>query len=92
MRKCLACGVEKDASVKEGYPYPDDGLIHDPIDPFMVIDCKPRGNPATEWREVTVCHHCFHKLDADMWISDHCWRALNPTVPFEELPKRAVKP
>lgn len=87
-QKCLACGVEKDASIKEAYPYPEDGLIEDPIDPFMTIDCQgPHVNDVTDWRVVSICHHCFHKLDVDMWISDACWRSLNPVTPFEKLPK-----
>ena len=87
-QRCLACGVEKDASVKEVYPYPEDGLIDEPIDPFMIVDCQgPRFSEATDWRVVTVCHHCFHRLDMDMWISEGCWRSLNPVTPFEKLPK-----
>src|SRR5436189_6191852 len=35
IQKCLACGVEKDASIKEVYPYPEDRFIDEPIDPFM---------------------------------------------------------
>jgi len=86
--KCLACGIEKDSSVKEIYPYLEDGLIDDPIDPFMTLDCQgPRVSDVTDWRVVTVCHHCFHKLDPDMWISDDGWRSLNPVTPFEQLPK-----
>jgi len=88
-QKCLACGVEKETSAKEIYPYPDDGIIDDrPIEPFMSIDCQgPRVGDVTDWRVVTVCHDCFHKLDADMWISDRCWLALNPITPFDRLPK-----
>jgi hypothetical protein len=83
-QRCLACGVEKDTRVKETYPYPDDGIITDePIDPLMTIDCQGTG----DWRVVTVCHACFHKLDVDMWISEDCWRSLNPITPFEHLPK-----
>ena len=83
-QKCLACGVEKDTSAKEVYPYPgEDRFIDEPIDPLITIDCQgTRG-----WRVVTVCHHCFHKLDVDMWISERCWRSLNPITPFEQLPK-----
>jgi len=82
-KRCLACGVEKDDSVKEVYPYPDDGLIDDPIDPFMMIDCQRE----RDWRVVTVCHECFHRLQPDQWISDLCWKSLNPLRSFEELPK-----
>ncbi len=79
---CLACGSAKDTSVKEPYPYPDDGILDDrPIAPLFAIECRGSG-----WRVVIVCHHCIHKLDPDMWISDRCWAALNPVTPFERLP------
>ncbi len=82
--KCLCCGIEKDTEVREFYPYPDDGVVDDePIEPLMTIDCK---GPA-DWRVVTVCHTCFHKLDVDMWISERCCQASNPITPFEELPR-----
>ncbi len=81
-QRCLACGVEKDPSIKEVYPYPDDGIITDPIEPLMAIDCQG----AADWRVVTVCHECFHKLEVDMWISERCWQSLNPITPFEKLP------
>src|SRR5947208_378125 len=82
-RRCLACNVEKDPSAKEIYPYADDGLIDDPIEPFMTIDCQRGG----DWRVVTICHECFHKLQPDLWINDVGWKSLNPITPFEELPK-----
>jgi len=81
-KKCLACGVEKDTSIKEVYPYPDDGIIDEPIEPLMNIDCQ-----GADWRVATVCHECFHKLEPDMWISDRCWLALKPITPFDQLPK-----
>ena len=87
-KRCLACGVEKDISVKEVYPYPEDGLIEDPIDPLSTIDCEgPRIGDVKDWRVVTVCHHCFHRLNPDQWISDKCWASLKPVTPFEQLPK-----
>jgi len=87
-QRCLACGVEKDTSVKEVSPYAEeDGLIDEPIDPLMTIDCQGTG----DWRVVTVCHACFHKLDVDMWISERCWLALKPITPFEQLPKLQTK-
>jgi hypothetical protein len=81
-QKCLACGVEKDTNVKEIYPYPDEGIIDEPIEPLMKIDCQSDSG----WRVVTVCHECFHKLDPDMWISEAGWQALNPKTPFQQLP------
>lgn len=88
-QRCLACGAEKDTSTKEVYPYPDDGIIDDePIEPLMDIDCQgSRIHEVTDWRVVTVCHDCFHKLGVDMWISERCWLSLNPLTPFEQLPK-----
>ena len=88
-QRCLACGVEKDTSVKEVYPYPDDGIIDDePVEPlFSDIHCQGGIGEVSDWRVVTVCHDCFHKLDVDMWISDRCWLGLNPVTPFEQLPK-----
>jgi hypothetical protein len=84
-QRCLACGAEKDRGVKETYPYPDDGIITDEqIEPLMNVDCQGRGD---DWRVVTVCHACFHKLNPDMWINEHGWRSLNPITPFEQLPK-----
>ena len=83
-QRCLACGVEKDTDVKEMYPFPDDGIVSDkPIQPLMTFDCQG----TDDWRVVTMCHLCFHKLSPDMWISEHCWQSLNPVTPFEELPK-----
>ncbi len=82
--RCLACGVEKDTEVKEAYPYPQDGLIDEPIDPLFEIDCQgPNG-----WRKVTVCHECFHKLDPDQWINETEWNSLTPVTPFGKLPKQ----
>jgi hypothetical protein len=88
-QKCQACGVEKDSEIKEIYPYPDDGVIDDqPITPFFDLHCQgPHVADVSDWRVVTVCHNCFHRLEPDMWISDNCWKALNPVIPFEQLPK-----
>jgi hypothetical protein len=86
--RCLACGVEKDRSAFEKYPYPEDGLIDEPIPPLTEIDCQgPRFQDVTDWRVATVCHECFHRLDVDMWISDSCWNRLSPITPFDQLPK-----
>jgi hypothetical protein len=78
----MACGVEKDTESKEVYPYPEDGLVDDPICPIFNLDCQD----GRDWRCVVVCHECFHRLDPDMWISRGCWEALSPITPFEELP------
>jgi hypothetical protein len=80
--KCMACGMEKDPLKKEVYPYPEDGMVDQPVTSLWQLDCQ-----GGDWRWVVVCHHCLHKLAPDMWISDDCWRALNPITPFEKLPK-----
>jgi hypothetical protein len=90
-QRCQACGVEKDTENEEIYPYPDElDRFEDrkPIAPFLSLDCQgPSVDGVTDWRVVTVCHDCFHRLDPDMWISDRCWLSLNPVTPFEQLPK-----
>lgn len=79
---CLACGITKETSHNEIYPYPDDGIVDDePVCPLWVLECR-----GAEWRVAIVCHHCFHKLDPDMWINDRGWAFLNPITPFEKLP------
>lgn len=84
MVKCHGCGVEKDPAVREVYPYPEDNIVTDrPIQPVFHLDCE---SDDEDWRKVTVCHHCLHRLEPDMWISRRCWESLNPVVPFEELP------
>jgi hypothetical protein len=89
---CFGCGVEKDTSTLEFYPYPDeDGITDEPIEPFFILDCQgpiitndPDGY--CEFRMVVVCHTCFHKLEPDMWISKGCWEVINPVIPYEKLP------
>jgi hypothetical protein len=84
---CFGCDVQKDTDVLETSPYADeDGIVDYPIKPLHVIDCEPGLMGASEWKVVVVCHECFHKLDVDMWISENCWKSLNPVVPFEKLP------
>lgn len=38
------------------------------------------------WRAAVACWVCFWKTDPDLWISQTCWEALSPVVPFEKLP------
>lgn len=90
--KCYGCGIDKDLSKDEVYPYPEeDRLTTDPVPPLFVFECQsearePEGGSC--YRAVVVCHECFHKLDPDMWIGEaSCWRPLNPVVPFEKLPE-----
>lgn len=83
--QCQSCGVDKDPNTLEVYPYPEtERLTTSPIRPLLELWCEPSGSK--KWKEVTVCHHCFHRLDPDMWISQHCWESLSPVVPFDALP------
>ncbi len=88
--KCHGCGVEKDETVLEVYPYPEDHITQSkPIKPFMQLDCEgmdANDDDSGVVKSVTVCHNCFHRLQPDMWISQRCWEALNPVVPFDDLP------
>lgn len=82
-QSCLACGVEKDSTIKEVYPWAkEDGIINEPVEPLCYLDCEG----ALDWRVVTVCHACFHRLQPDLWISEDCWLSLNPNTPYERLP------
>jgi len=86
MRRCLACGVEKDMELKEIYPYPDDMITtEEPISPMFDIDCQ-MDKDRSDFRIATVCFHCYHKLEPDMWISQSMWEALNPITPANDLP------
>jgi len=89
--RCFRCGVVKDLNVREVSPYhEDDGLIDESIAPLHVLDCLSDGPDSPEgaggWRIVVVCHECFHRLLPDMWISENCWKAINPWIPFDKLP------
>jgi hypothetical protein len=84
--KCFGCGVKKDTDVLEAYPYPDDGIVDYPIAPLHVLDCQSGNGHTSVWKVVVVCHDCLHRLDPDLWISEDCWRSLNPVVPFDKLP------
>jgi hypothetical protein len=89
MITCHGCGILKDQTILEIYPYPEeDSLCDEPIEPTLELDCCP--NPGSTgdrgWKKVTVCHECFHKLQPDMWISEQCWEKINPTTLFDQLP------
>jgi hypothetical protein len=88
--RCFGCDIEKDLDISEIYPY-EYGLADEPIQPLFVLDCQgPRitndPNGYSEYRMVVVCHACFHILDPDMWISEGCWKAINPKIPYDKLP------
>lgn len=89
---CLGCGVEKDFSQKELYPYADDCLTQrEPIAPLYLLDVQGPSNNEhplgySEYRQTLVCHSCFHRLNPDQWISEECWVQLNPVIPYARLP------
>jgi hypothetical protein len=86
IKKCHGCGAEKNPADLEVYPYPEDErLTEDPIPPLLTVECQP-ADPKSGWRMATVCHHCFHRLDVDMWIGQRCWESLSPVTDFRDLP------
>lgn len=85
--KCHGCGVEKDLTQKEVYPYPEDAIVTDrPVVPLYSLECEPT-DEGGKWKHVMVCHHCFHKLEPDMWISERCWESISPQTAFDALPE-----
>ena len=83
--KCMGCGVCKDLSQLEVYPYhEEDSICDDPITPILEVDCQPYDY--APWKRVLVCHECFHRLSPDLWIHQWGWEKLNPVVPYHELP------
>lgn len=92
--RCFGCDIEKDIDIKEASPFAEeDGLTDKPIPPLQVLDCQGPSIPNDhhnydeyEFRMVVICHTCFHKLSPDMWISENCWKQINPTIPYEKLP------
>lgn len=88
MVKCHVCGIEKDPSVKEFYPYEEDNIVTDrPTSPVCSIDVE--GYDGYD-RRATICNECWHRLcvmDAvDLWLSEKIWETLNPVTPFNQLP------
>ena len=83
-RSCQSCGIEKDDEVLEYYKYDDSIAIDSPVSPLFELSCQPN-DFNSPFRIATVCHECFHKLDPDMWISEACWKKLNPVVEFSKL-------
>jgi hypothetical protein len=94
--KCYGCGIEKDLTKDEIYPWPEDErLTEDPIPPLLMLECQRGlplpGEPCGDFKAVIVCHSCFHKLDPDMWIGEACWRSISPVIPFDNLPPVLLK-
>lgn len=87
MQKCLACGIEKDINSREVYPYKDDCITtEEPVQPLFELECQANIDH-TDFRIVTICHNCFHKVQPDMWMSQGEWESLNPVTNFNDLPK-----
>ncbi len=89
---CFGCGIEKDTNTLELSPWAEqDGLYDGLISPLFVLDCQGDRisndpNRYSEYRQVVVCHYCFHALEPDMWISKSCWENINPKIPYEKCP------
>lgn len=76
---CHACHRDLSGS-NARYPYDEDGITQDRLIPLgMAIDGDGKHRPI-------VCFHCFHCLQPDMWITEECWKALDPKTPWAELP------
>jgi hypothetical protein len=91
--KCNVCGIEKDMNILEKYPWAEEeGITKRPIEPLLNIDCQPGGVGFEEknWKNVTLCHSCWHKLEPDMWTCQEHYKALNPIIPYDELPNLNV--
>jgi hypothetical protein len=87
--KCHGCGVEKDQTVLEVYPWAaEDEMSDEPLPPiFEKYHCQPyEFGKGHQWKSVDMCHACFHKLLPDMWIDRRGWEAINPVTPFDQLP------
>jgi hypothetical protein len=86
--KCFGCGVNKNYDVLEVYPYPEeDRLCDGPIEPLFALEVQPnKVDFDGKWRMTVVCHECFHKIQPDMWIGENCWIAIDPVIPFNDLP------
>jgi len=85
---CLACGIEKDMNIKEMYPYSDDSIdTEEPVSPlFKDFECQS-DTDHSDFRLVTICHKCWHRVQPDMWMSQREWESLNPITNFNDLPK-----
>jgi hypothetical protein len=83
---CHICLCNKDLAIKEVYPYEEDGLIDEPIDPIIKVDVQPEDGDEANWRIAQCCHKCFHDLNVDMWISERCLKVVGSKTPFTELP------
>ena len=86
--RCFGCGIEKDPRGKEFFTGEYDGLIDDePISSLFVLDVQPSSAEKKKWKATVVCHGCFDRLEPDMWISENCWKSLDPVLVFDDLPE-----
>lgn len=84
--RCQGCGVEKDTTTYEVYPYPDEERFgNDPMPPLLDVDTDlPDGKGSSRW--ALVCHRCYSRLDPDMWIDKKTWDAISPVTRYEDIP------
>jgi len=79
--RCFACGRLTD-EVTEGGPSAEDAGQCERWT-TGVLDVVG-GDEAC--RAAVVCWPCFWKTDPDMWISPAQWDALQPQIPYAQLP------
>jgi len=60
-------------------------LVKEPIDALIELEVED-AFPDNPFRKILVCHHCYHKLRPDMWISKGCLEMIGCKTPFEKLP------
>lgn len=86
IKRCQACGIEKDMDIEEYYPYSEDMITQeDKVQPLFDLECQ-MDEDQSDFRVATVCFSCYHKLEPDMWINESMWKALNPIVDAKDLP------
>lgn len=77
--RCHGCGVAKDMTAPEVYPWAaEDGLHDGPIRPLLAVNVDDR--------TATVCHACFHRLSPDVWVGREAWEAIDPATRYDDLP------
>jgi hypothetical protein len=87
--KCHVCGIEKDPEQLEVFPWHEEhGIVDYPIEPLFNIDWCPAGGVIEEgdWKNITLCHSCWHRLKPDMWTCQEHYESLNPVTPYDDLP------
>lgn len=75
--RCQACGCALTSfddwrvDIQEHHPY--------------LIDANGKPDRGT-FRVARCCGACLDAMDVDMWTTQGAWAALNPLVPFDQLP------